>query len=96
MPDAIVNPTPRARYQASVNNIKVHRDIFGSAATQAALDTALLEYQLQLVIGTKDANGAAASHFKLAGANEFAHLLKTFAEKPASLPTQPDRDNLKS
>ena len=88
-----INPSPKARFISSKENITAHRALMDLNETQRALDYGLLEYMRVLCEQNADANGAAASHFKLRGAVEFVHLLKNLSETPGRLPPPPP-DNL--
>lgn len=74
-------------------NVTSHRKLLDDPQFDMSIHYALLEYLRQLVEARTDMSGAAANHFKLAGAQEFVHVLKTLAE-PAYVPTPRPSDNL--
>lgn len=78
----ITNPTPKARFQESGDNISKHRDMIGSKEFQRGCDSALLQYQAVLGLRTTDMATAAANQFKLLGAQEFLQELRLLAEMP--------------
>ena len=94
MEHAVVNPSPKSRYITNAVAVKNHREMFSSVVAQTALDFALLEYQHALVNQRGDMGMAAANHYKLAGAMEFIHLLKSLAEPVPVAPKMVDH-NLK-
>jgi hypothetical protein len=80
---ANVNPSPKARFHESKDNISKHRDLIASREFERAIDFALLEYQRYMAQGPMDSNvnQALAGHYKQMGAVEFVHILKTLAEE---------------
>jgi hypothetical protein len=77
-----VNPTPKARFQESGNNIAEHHTLLESRPFQRACDFGLQQYMLKLATVTGDFNTAAAAGFKMQGAQEFLATLRLLAEKP--------------
>lgn len=90
MPAANVNPTPRARFQDSKDNVSKHRDLIASREFERAIDFALAEYQRIMAAGPVDSNPqlALAGHYKQMGAVEFVHVLRNLAEPPPLPPTR--------
>lgn len=97
MPDPAplpVNPSPKARFMLTKAYVETHRNLIFRDDLQRGLDYALLEYQRVLCEQRSDMSGAAANHFKLMGAQELIHVLKTLAETPR-MPTVVPEGNLK-
>lgn len=90
----VVNPSPKDRYLADAVVVKNHREMFSHPTAQQAIDMALLHYTTVLATQRPDMSGAAANHFKTAGALEFVHILKTLAE-PAQVASPMKDHNLK-
>lgn len=84
MSQVVTNPTPKAAFQESAQNISKHRDMIASGEFGRAAMFALLEYQRILCQNTppENFNFCAASHFKMLGAQEFLHTLRNLAESP--------------
>lgn len=93
MDPIVINLSPKIRFMANAAAVKAHRAMAQSEAFEAAIQAALLEYQ-NILCNAKDANMAAAAHFKSTGALEFANLFKTLAESPRAAAKTQDRDNL--
>ena len=88
MPEAApINPTPRARFQSSSDNISKHRNLIGTHEFQRAIDLALLQYALDL--SKTEASLASATHWRLLGAQEFIFTLRNLAEMPQHVTTAP-------
>lgn len=86
--------TPKQKFQMSSTRISDHREMVGSDIFQEATDSALLEYQSRVVLGSKGTmEGAAAGFLKIAGAHEFVLLLKNLAEN-IPVPAAVRDDNL--
>lgn len=85
MSHVITNPTPKARFQESVDNVKKHRDLVQLREFERACDFALLQYQANL--SKVPLNEASATHFRLIGASEFIQVLRNLSES-AELPTR--------
>lgn len=89
-----INPTPRAKFQAPVNNVKDHRALLELPAFDRAIDSALLEYQRLLADQSRDGNSAMAVGFRSMGAVEFVNILKTLGESSTVVTPKKDLDNL--
>jgi len=74
---------------AAPNLVQGHRSLMERHDLDLGLTTAMLEYQRQLCEQRTDMSGAAANHFKLVGAQEFLHVLKTLTEVPKILARDP-------
>lgn len=83
MPAPVFNPTPRQSFQMDKDAMGGHLNLISSPQLTASIQTALLEYQRKLAHVT-DMNGAAASHFKMAGAIEFLDVFWKLAEQKTS------------
>ncbi len=95
MAQVITNPTPKARFQESGQNVSNHRDLIGSREFERATDFALLEYQRQLSMqDISNLNTAAAAHIKMLGAMEFLQVLRNLSEAPTVPRMAPLTDNL--
>lgn len=84
-----LNPTPKARFIESQELVKSHMALIEREDFQRALDAALLQYQLTLSLEAKDANAAAAAHFKITGVLEFLHQFKYLGLAPTPPRTKP-------
>jgi hypothetical protein len=83
-----LNPSPKLRFLEIEANAKAHHDLIARMDLQRSLDAALAQYQLLLSLEAKDANAAAAAHFKITGVLEFMHIFKYLAEMaPPPKPT---------
>jgi hypothetical protein len=71
-----LNPTPKQDFLKSDLKVKQHMALIERDDLDTSLNAALLQYQLMLCSGSKDANEAAARHFKMAGALEFLNVFK--------------------
>lgn len=89
-----VNPSPRTQFQQSGAYVAIHQEMITGEDFIRGISTALLEYQWQLCVRTGDANGAAASHFRMTGALEFVDVLKRLAEPQTQIVPKPNFDNL--
>ena len=74
-------PSPKLRFRLSGDNIKKHHELLELREFDRALDFAMLEYQHQLALNTRDANGACEAGYKMKGVQEFVYLLKTLSEE---------------
>ena len=83
-----VNPTPKERFIAYKPFVDGHRELIGRPELQRGFDFALLEFQRELAAGITDGNGAAANHYKLAGAHEFIRVFRKLAEQTV-IPRKP-------
>lgn len=86
------NPSPKARFRESTQNITAHRDMLQSPEFERALDFAALEYQLQAAARVTDGNGALALGYKLLGVQEFISTLKMLSEVPQPMPRTIDQN----
>jgi hypothetical protein len=77
------NPSPKTRFIQVEANVKAHHALIERSDLDRSLDVALQQYQLLLVLDAKDANAAAAAHFKITGVLEFLHQFKYLAEAVA-------------
>lgn len=75
-----LNPSPKLRFLSVESNTKSHYALIERDDLQRSLDYALAQYQLLLSLEAKDANAAAAAHFKITGALEFLHQFKYLGE----------------
>jgi len=81
MSHVVKNPSPKARFQESQDNISKHRDMIQSREFQRASDFALLQYQIKLAAETNgNVNLAAAAHMKLCGAAELLLVMRNLGE----------------
>jgi len=87
------NLSPKSRLMSNKSTMEAHHSLVDKPAFQFGMDFALLEYQRVLCEQRADMQGAAANHFKLVGAQEFAHVLRTLADSPKS-PAPPPQQNL--
>ena len=87
MSQVVKNPSPKTRFQESIDNISKHRDLIEMREFQRASDFAMLQYQLELANAANgNVNLAAAAHMKLCGAQEFLLVLRNLGES-FTLPT---------
>lgn len=80
-----LNPSPKQKFISSETNVKAHRHMVDSQEFERALHYATLEYQRVLCENSTDMSAAAASHFRLKGAQEFVHVLRNLSETPRIL-----------
>lgn len=81
MSTVVKNPSPKARFQESQDNIKRHRDMLQSREFERACDFSLLQYTSRLQSQTDgNLNAAAAAHLRLTGALEFLAVFRNLAE----------------
>lgn len=80
-PNALTNPSPKERFQASVDNIGPHRDMVVSDPFTRAMDFGLMQYANEIQGQAYGSEGAAAVGYKLQGAVEFIGIVKQLAEK---------------
>jgi len=81
------------QFMALKANIESHRKLLDQPQFELSLHYALLEYVRLLCEQRTDMSGAAANQFKLIGAKEFVHVMKTLAESPR-VPAAQTSDNL--
>lgn len=75
-----VNPSPKTRFQSIKKNISDHRDMIASQTFQTSSDHALMEYAG--ILAKLPLGEAAASHFKMMGAQEFLQTFRNMGEMP--------------
>lgn len=88
-----LNDSPKTRFQQSADNVSKHNALVTSRDFQRACDFSMLQYQAYLASQSVDGNGAAASHFKMLGAQEYLATFRTLGSQP-QIPKVLDRDNL--
>lgn len=81
MSQVITNPSPKARFQQSVDNIKKHRELVQLREFERACDYALLQHSAD-VVKQSDGNPqlSGAAFFKIQGAQEFLFALRNLSE----------------
>jgi hypothetical protein len=97
---ATQNPTPKARFQGSTNNITAHRKMVELPEFDRGIDFAKLQY-LQYLTDTAPADlmsqnylaACAACFQRVMGMNEFVSVLRNLSETP-TLPPKVGSDNL--
>lgn len=89
----MTNPSPKTKFISHENNVKNHRALLDRPEFDRAVDVGLLEYQRVLCETRGDMSMAAANHYKLAGAQEFVHVLRNLSETPKP-PAAPATGNL--
>lgn len=85
----IANPTPKAKFQESNDNISKHRAMVDSREFERAQDVGLLEHTaaIALTFNPTSQVEAIAAAFRIRGALEYAMQMRMLAEKP--LPPRP-------
>lgn len=91
--------SPRSRFQSSGDNVKKHRDMIDLPEFQRGIDFALLEYQRSMAINMNPQSTTFTSENiamaqRLAGAQEFIHVLRELAEPAKVAPAPPPAKNL--
>ena len=86
-----VNPSPKSRFLAGKSYVDKHRELIGNQNFQLGIDTALQQMLWLHSSGGEPAmsvvgNTAAEKFYRLQGAQEFVHVLKTLAETSVPLP----------
>lgn len=89
-----VNPTPKARFQESNDNIAKHHKLVDSTEYQRAIDFSLLEYQKNLSMNASDPNAAMTMGVKISGVLEFLTVMKQLGDPPQVYDRRPPKDNL--
>jgi hypothetical protein len=84
--------TPRAKFQAKIDQARIHRDLVVSDGFRNALEAALLE-QILALPNIVDQAEAAASYHRIMGATEFIRHLLSIAET-STAPKSPPTSNL--
>ncbi len=74
-----MNLTPRAKFQANVQQARIHQDLVVSEGFRSACEAALLE-QIMAMPNVVDQAEAAASYHRIQGATEFIRHLLSIAE----------------
>lgn len=82
MSRVVTNPTPKARFQESGDNISKHREFLQTKEFERAIDWALLQFQFRLCEEGGDLNQCASKHLRMQGAHEFILTLRMLAETP--------------
>ena len=90
-PNRLINPTPRARFQVSSDNVSKHRDLVDRNEFQRGADFALLQYSAEL---TEKESNPTVIGLKIAGAHEFLKTFRLLSEKPDLKPMPRPNDNL--
>ncbi len=90
----ILNPNPKTRFQSIDQNISKHRAMVDDPTFRRSADFALLHYGAILAQQQVDFQGAAAMHFKMAGAREFLQELLLLAETMPKPSIVKPNDNL--
>ncbi len=84
MPKPVTNPTSKARFLESSDNISKHRDLVDSTTFQRACDFAMLQFSMAICTTPIEPGemsmGAAA--LKLRGAHDFLSILRNLSEAP--------------
>ena len=88
------NPTAKARFQESSDNVKKHQAMIQLGEFQRGLDFARLEDQRQLAEGVNDMNKAAVAGIKIQAVEEFLIVLKYLGEKAIPFSAPKIVDNL--
>ncbi len=83
-----INPSPKAKFVAIGDWVKNHHDMLDGQPFERAAHYGLMEYSRRLCEQTTDMTGAAANHFKMVGATELLHVIRTLAEpvRPTTVP----------
>jgi len=88
------NPSAKARFQESSDNVSKHQKLIQQPEFQRGLDFARLEYQRHLAEGAVDMNKAAVAGIKIQAVEEFLIVLKYLAEKAIPFSAPKIVDNL--
>jgi hypothetical protein len=95
-PSAVVNPTPRQKFQTIPSTVSAHRELMQNPQLNFSIDMALMEMQRrQANVADKDVTGAATNHFKIQGALEFVEILRHLGETATLPPRQTQTQQLK-
>lgn len=88
MATVVTNPSPKKRFQESVDNVSKHRDLIQTREFERAIDFALLQYQANLAqVDLANFNLAASCHLRMLGAQEFVQVLRMLGES-VSMPNR--------
>jgi hypothetical protein len=90
-PSRSVNPTPKARFQLSAQNISAHRELVDKREFERASDFALLQFQAELC---DKENNPTIVGLKIAGAQEFLKVLRALSENEVLKIAPRPNDNL--
>lgn len=93
-PDSLprsLNPTPKARFQLSNDNISKHRDMVDKREFERGADFALLQYSAELC---DKENNPTVVGLKIAGAHEFLKIFRLLSERAELKPLPRPNDNL--
>ncbi len=74
------NLTPKQRFQLDANALSRHRDLIASDDFKRAVDTAMLQYQIDLTVQCKDPNAAMRVGLCMLGAQELISVIRQLAE----------------
>ncbi len=91
---APINPSPKQKFMSLKEWVEQHHAMIDGQQFERAMQYGLLEYQRRLCEQTTDMAGAAANHWKMVGASELMHVLRTLAEPPRAA-TVPVSGNLR-
>jgi hypothetical protein len=81
-----MNLTPKKDFLEKKEFANAHRDLVVSTSFREALNAALLEYVMTLVVEDDTLEAAAAAH-QIVGARDFINHLLNIAEQPKTPPT---------
>lgn len=92
----VVNPSPKARFQESTDNVSRHRTLVDSKEFQRAIDFALLQFGLALATQplSQEEFQIGAAGLKLRGVHDFISILRNLSETPKPLAIVNRNDNL--
>jgi hypothetical protein len=95
MSTVVKNPSPKARFQESVQNVSSHREMVASREFERAADYAMLQYSSKLALNMNNPtfNDYATMGVKITGAKEFLQEMRLLAESATSKQVVP-QDNL--
>lgn len=88
------NPSPKARFQSSPDNVVKHRRLLELPELQRAFDFALLQYSAKATQEMKDQLSAIAAAAKVQAAHEFIAEFRMLGETAPPLSARVDTDNL--
>ncbi len=90
---APINPSPKQKFVSLKEWVEAHHSMIDNQPFERAANYGLMEYSRRLCEQTTDMTGAAANHFKMVGATELLHVMRTLAE-PVRATTVPVSGNL--
>lgn len=84
MPKPVTNPTSKARFLESSDNISKHRDLVDSTTFQRACDFAMLQFSMAVATTPMTAEDVSigAAGLKLRGAHDFLSIFRNLSEAP--------------